>query len=284
MMVPMADRPAADDPNQQPAPGADEGVSSASTEPLPPARPAPAAQPERSATPPPSQGPAWSGAAPDAGSQSTPRRLWGEATATTGSRIALAVAAVLGVIVLVAGIGLVGSFVVHRLDRAGVVFGSDDDDRSRLGDDGRERSGDTPFGNNGRGRGNGNGRSDGQGRSGHDGNSGMGNHGLGNNGSNGRALGGAAGSLRGLGTILHGEFTTTLTGEPAVMLFQVGEVTETTEGESMTVRSADDFEATYTLDDTTTTSVIPAEGDRVRVVAAEDGNTAVLVQVLGADD
>ncbi len=281
----MADRPVPD-PNEQPTPDAQEGSPPAPTEPLPPTPPAPSAQPGPATAPsqpawtagsaaPQGPPPAWSGTARPPGGPSAPRRLWNEATATTGSRIALAAAAVLGVVVLLAGIGLVGSFVVHGIDRAGLVL--DDDDRhDRFDDDDARRGGDTPFGNNGRGHGNGNGRADGQGGPGRDA--------TGRVPGQGRSPGGADGSVPGLGTVLHGQFTTTLTGEPAVMLFQVGEVTAATEGESLTVRSTDGFEATYVLDASTSGAATPATGDRVRVVAAEDGMAVVFVQVLGADD
>lgn len=281
----MADRPTPDDPSQLPAEGADTGTPPAPTEPLPPAGgpgtgpPAPTAQlppaqPAWTAGAPAGQGPApgWSGAAPAPARPSTARRLWGEATATTGSRIALATAAVLGVVVLLAGIGLVGSVVVHRIDRAGFVLG-DDDVRDRMFGD-RGRHGDTPFGNNGRG----DGRAEGRGDDGRE----PGVPGRGRGRAEG--LGGAGGLLPGLGTVLHGQFTTTLTGEPAVMVFQVGEVTAVTDGERFTVRSTDGFEATYTVGATTTGSSVPATGDLVRVVAAKEGMQVVVLQVLGTDD
>lgn len=284
-MVTMADRPAPDEPSQHPAPG--EGPPPAATEPLPPA-PAPS-----TGGPPPVQGgpphawpppggagtphggtPVGSGASAVAGQQSTAGRLWGEATGTTGSRIVLATAAVLAVVVLLLGAGLVGSVVVHRLGGAGFALG-DDDDRGR--GEGLGRPGGTPFGTDGRGNGHGNGRSDAPGRPGKE----RDDRGLGRGRVDG--LGGAAGTLPGLGTVLHGRFTTTLTGRPAVMVFQVGEVTATTGAESLTVRSTDGFEATYTLDPTTSGTAVTT-GDRVRVVAAEDGMTVVVLQVLGADD
>lgn len=286
----MADRPTPEDPSQQPADDTAGSPPPAPTEPLPPtagpgAAPGagpppptgqlPPAQPTWSSGAPGGQGATWTGAAPAPARPSTPRRLWGEATATTGSRIALAAAAVLGVVVLLAGIGLVGSVVVHRIDRAGFVLG-DDDERGWRGDErGREHG--MSFGDRGRGNGNGEGRAQGRGGDQQPGTPGRGR---------GRAegLGGGAGLVPGLGAVLHGEFTTTLTGEPAVMLFQVGEVTAVTAGESLTVRSTDGFEATYALDAATTGSSAPAAGDLVRVLAAEEGRQAVLVQVVGADD
>jgi hypothetical protein len=284
-MVTMADRPVPDEPSQHPAPG--EGSPPAPTEPLPPAPtpstggPAPVrGRPPHAGPPPGGAGtphradpPVGSGAGAVAGQQSTAGRLWGEATGTTGSRIVLATAAVLSVVVLLLGAGLVGSVVVHRLDGAGFTWG--DDDRGR--GEGHGRPGGAPFGTDGRGNGHGNGRSDAPGRPGKEGDE----RGLGRGRADGP--GGAAGTLPGLGTVLHGRFTTTLTGRPAVMVFQVGEVTATTGAESLTVRSTDGFEATYTLDPTTSGTAVTT-GDRVRVVAAEDGMTVVVLQVLGDDD
>ena len=51
-----------------------------------------------------------------------------------------------------------------------------------------------------------------------------------------------------MGAVLHGEFTTNLTGTPTVMVVQTGQVTAYTAGKSLTVKSTDGFEATYTLD------------------------------------
>ena len=75
--------------------------------------------------------------------------------------------------------------------------------------------------------------------------------------------------------VLHGEFTTNLTGTPTVMVVQTGQVTAYTAGKSLTVKSTDGFEATYTLDGGTATAgrdaTALATGVQVRVVAAKDG-------------
>ena len=55
---------------------------------------------------------------------------------------------------------------------------------------------------------------------------------------------GAAGAM---GAVLHGEFTTNVTGTPTVMVVQTGQVTVYTAGKSLTVKSTDGFEATYIL-------------------------------------
>jgi len=291
-MEDMADQPAPPPPPEESS-GSPSGQAApppaGATEPLPPATGA-SYPPPTGAAPPgggwtagpggqgaPSgpgagQGPGWAGTATAAAPRppGTTRRLWGEATATTGSRLALVAAAVLAVIVLVIGVGLVGSWVVHRIDRVGLLEGSDD--HGRWGDEmGPNRDGMTPHGNNGRGNGNGNGRLQG-------GPQGQGNgRGLGPGGDDDvPGLG-----VPGLGTLLHGEFTTTLTGSPTVMVFQTGEVTAYTARESLTVRSTDGYEATYVLDASTTTRGTPVEGRQVRVVAAKDGMKAVLVAATG---
>ena len=94
----------------------------------------------------------------------------------------------------------------------------------------------------------------------------------GNGKGNGLGMGRGAG---GLGAVLHGEFTTNLTGTPTVMVVQTGQVTAYTAGKSLTVKSTDGFEATYTLDGSAVTAG-PAAGQlangvQVRVLAAKDG-------------
>ena len=93
---------------------------------------------------------------------------------------------------------------------------------------------------------------------------------------------GRSGALAGLGNVLHGEVvvggTNTLT-----VLYQVGEVTEFTAGQSLTVKSADGFTATYavTADTAGATSALTV-GATVRVIADKDGAKATRVQVLQA--
>ena len=255
------------------------------TEPLPPAQPTAPQPPTASPAPPGRTGPSGAGhGAAAAGASttprrpSTPRRLWGEATATTGATIALVTAGVLALVLLVTGVGLVGSWVAHRVDLAGLAH---DDGRFGDGPKGRgphdDRAGDTPHGNNGRGNGNGNGRAQGQGSG--PGNSQGQGRGQGNGSDDRGGLG--PGGLPGLGGVLHGEFTTSVTGTPTVMVFQSGEVSAYTEDESIEVTSTDGFEATYSIDPSTVVRGTPADGEQVRVVAAEDGMTAVLVAAAG---
>ena len=91
------------------------------------------------------------------------------------------------------------------------------------------------------------------------------------NPGNGLGMGRGAGAL---GDVLHGEYTTDVTGTPTVMVVQTGQVTAYTAGESLTVESSDGFEATYTLDGgvaTTRGGTQLATGVQVRVVAAKEG-------------
>ncbi|GAA4397435.1 hypothetical protein GCM10023168_02370 [Fodinibacter luteus] len=229
-----------------------------------------AAPPGGPAAPPPAAGwppgtvPAGSAAAP--APPSGPGRWWSEATSSSGGRAALIVAAVLAALLLVTGVGLV----------AALATGYDDDrwDDERVSmSDGRGRSG-APGqgegkGNNGRGLGQGDGRQGGNAVPGpNQGNPGLGN---GNGNGKGQGMGRAAG---GLDVVLHGEFTTNVTGTPTVMVVQTGRVTAYTAGSSLTVESTDGFEATYTLDGTEATGRGAEElatGGQVRVVAAKEG-------------
>ena len=87
----------------------------------------------------------------------------------------------------------------------------------------------------------------------------------------------------GLGAVLHGEFTTNVTGTPTVMVVQTGQVTAYTAGKSLTVKSTDGFEATYMLDGTTATAgrgaAQLANGVQVRVLAAKDGMKVTALSV-----
>ncbi|QIM21818.1 hypothetical protein G7075_12925 [Phycicoccus sp. HDW14] len=96
--------------------------------------------------------------------------------------------------------------------------------------------------------------------------------------------GGMMGGMNGLDDVLHGEFTTTVTGSPVVMVLQVGEVTAYTVSTSVTVKSTDGFEGTYDLTGpyASTRIGLPLQvGAQVRVVAAKDGMKATRLSVLG---
>ena len=74
--------------------------------------------------------------------------------------------------------------------------------------------------------------------------------------------------------VLHGEFTTNVTGTPTVMVVQSGQVRAYTAGKSLTVRSSDGFEATYSLDEAVASmrgAADLAAGAQVQVIAAKEG-------------
>lgn len=183
-----------------------------------------------------------------------PQNWWGQATSTGGGKAALVTAGVLGAVLLLAGVALLGGLVGRaadwgRHDRIALT-----EERSGRGwmdapgqrELGRERGGQRERGEVGPGM---PGPRDGMG---------MGRGGL-------ALLGGG---------VLHGEFTTSVNGTPTVMVVQTGEVTTYTSGRSLTVRSSDGFEATYSLDDSVVTDQVTARlatGAQVRVVAAKEG-------------
>jgi hypothetical protein len=278
------------DPEQPATPAQDETAAlpqadgavgagdTAALPPQPPAAPGWGAAPTAAAPAPPGWTP---GPAAAAGTPSGPRRWWNEATSTGGGRAALVAVAVLGAFIIVAGIGLSAALVVahHRGgDDRGFVTSS----RDRMGQ--RDQQG--PGQRHGMGQGKDQGQRQGQGQGQRQGpGQGRPQGGGGMPQAPGQAdpanptsprqgmgMGAAAGAL---GAVLHGEFTTNLSGTPTVMLVQTGQVTAYTAGKSLTVKSTDGFEATYTLDGSAVTagrgSTTLANGVQVRVVAAKDG-------------
>jgi hypothetical protein len=208
---------------------------------------------------------------PPTAAPSGPAKWWNEATSTGGGRAAVAGVAVLAALFLVAGLGLTAALVVshHRGgDDHGFITRS------------RDAEGMGPQQGPGMGRGNGNknGNKNGNGNGWRQGDvprpaPRQADPALPGNGKgNGLGLGRGAG---GLGAVLHGEFTTNLTGTPTVMVVQTGQVTAYTAGKSLTVKSTDGFEATYTLDGTAVTAgpdaAQLANGVQVRVIAAKNG-------------
>ena len=207
------------------------------------------------------------------------RGWWGEATSTGGGRAALILAAVFGTLLLVTGVGLTAAFVAHngpwnrderaafsRGDGPGMGMGrGPGDGRGQGGWMGNRQQGDgdrngipAPDRPMGPGNGQGQGRGDGSG------------------------MGRGAGA--GLAGVLHGEYTTNVTGTPTVMVVQRGEVTAYTAGASVSVKSADGFTATYALDGATATapgSGQVAQGSQVLVVAAKEGMKATRIMALG---
>ncbi|HET7821266.1 MAG TPA: hypothetical protein VFL10_07045, partial [Ornithinibacter sp.] len=234
----------------------------ADTAALPPQQPAPAT----SVPAPPGWVPA---AAPAPAAPSGPRHWWNEATSTGGGRAALAAVAVLAALFVVVGLGLTTALVVSHArggDDRGFMGNARGDDRFEQGPGmGMGRGNGNGNGKNGNGKGQGNGRQQAPSQAnpmvpGNPGNPGMGM---------GR---GAAGAM---GAVLHGEFTTNLTGTPTVMVVQTGQVTAYTAGKSLTVKSTDGFEATYTLTGTAPLTArngaTLATGVQAQVLAAKDG-------------
>lgn len=249
------------------------------TQPIDPAAPAPSAEePEQ---------PAWSAAAPGAPRDWTPptqppggiRRSWDQATSTTGGRVALGAVAVLATLLVVAVIGL-GAAIIGGHDRRDGREASFGRDQGRFGDEG-QWYGPGADGRPGADR-----------RDGMDGGPMMRGQDRQRGGTDDEGLpqgrqrgpGGMMNGMNGLDTVLHGEFTTTATGDPVVMVVQVGEVTAYAPATSITLQSSDGFEGTYDLTGpyASTRIGLPLEvGAQVRVVAAKDGMKATRVTVLG---
>lgn len=206
--------------------------------------------------------PHWPG--PQGSASTTGRRgLWSEATSTGGGRAALVAAAVLGTLLLVTGLGLVAALAgdVDDLFDRSERDATSEDRRPGLGL-GRGQSDDDEREGRGNGRGNG----------------------LGADGRPGMGPGMGPGGLAAAGDLMHGEFTTGVTGTPTVMVVQSGEVTAHTPGRSLTVESGDGFEATYSLVDsfaTTGTGAPLDTGAQVFVVAAKEGLKVTRLVVLG---
>lgn len=182
-----------------------------------------------------------------------------QATMTSAGQVALVVGAVLGSLLLLTGVGLVAAHVF------GGGPGRGGHERVMMSDrDGPGNGRGLALGHEkGRGQGMDKGQRPGQGQ-------GMGQ-------GQGQGMGRGNGMGRpGAGTddVLHGEFTTGVTGTPTVMVVQSGQVTAYTPGSSLTVKSSDGFEATYVLDATVATTrgaTQLATGVQVHLVAAKEG-------------
>lgn len=251
------------------------------TQPMPPAQPPQGPQSQPPQGPPqglpqgPPQGPAQgppaphpagppaAGYEPYQGQQPAHRPgLWHQATATTGGRVATAIALVLSGLLLL-GVLAAGVFAIARIgdrfvERRENVGQLQDGQPGMRGPMGRPDGDDTP------GRGNGNGNGNGLGR------------------GNGNGMMGD-GMLPGLGAVSHGEFTITgADGKPVVMTIQRGAVTSVS-ATSVAVRSDDNFAKTYVVNDQT--RVLPggsaaslAKGSQVVVLARKDGGVAVQIR------
>lgn len=266
------EQPAAGGDDTVALPHADAAAGAADTAVLPPqqAPTAPAGPAQAGPVPGWATGPAAGSAAP-----SGTRGWWGQATSTTGGRVALVAVAVLGSLLVLGGLAVTTALVVghHRWAGGHEVAISRGDGDGRGQGMGRGQG-------NGKGQGQGNGQRNGQGQgdgSGRQRGNGGGtqpdrpsdpaNPGTGSRMGMGRMAAGLAG-------ILHGEYTTDVSGTPTAMVVQTGQVTAYTAGKTLTVKSTDGFEATYTLDGSTATargSATLAKGVQVYVVAAKDG-------------
>lgn len=199
--------------------------------------------------------------------------VWARATATTGRRVATAVALAVGVFALVFGATAGAMAVAGHGDRFGVraerVLPPGPQDRQ--GWQGPRDGDDDGSGADGRGLGP------------------MGPGGMGPGGM-GRGMGRGNGQERGgwleqglgagvLGRALHGDVVVGPT--PTAYVFQRGEVTRSS-ASSLTLRSTDGFTGTYALGaDTRTLGQVPAVGAQALVVAKKDGAAAVLVRAVG---
>ena len=172
--------------------------------------------------------------------------LWGQATSTTGGRIATAVALGLTGLMLL-GLLAVGIFAIAR---AGDRWGDRRESVSQLRD--------------GRGMGPGSRFDD-------------------DLGDRGPGMGPGAGQLGRVGGVEHGEFTVTGTdGKAVVMTLQRGEVTSAS-ATSVAVRSSDGFAQTYVVNDQTRVGRGAAAGlnagDDVVVLARKEGKVAVQIRL-----
>lgn len=188
--------------------------------------------------------------------------LWRQATSTTGGTIAVIVAGCLVALMVLALMGVAGLVAVRAIrhdDRGARIERLADGNALPPGQqkklDRLPKAPEVP-------RGQGNGKGNGQG--------GMGN-GMGN------GLGPLMREATGLGNVQHGEFTVEDNGKATVMTLQRGEVTKAS-ATSITVKSADNFTATYAIGtDTRGRTANLQVGDSVLVVAEKTGGKAVLV-------
>lgn len=185
--------------------------------------------------------------------------MWRQATSTTGGTIAVIVAGCLIALMLLALVGVAGLVAVRAIghdDRGNRIERVGDGDVLPPGQqkklDRLPKAPEAPRGQrNGQGNGQGNG---------------MGN-----------GLGPLMREAMGLGNVQHGEFTVEDNGKATVMTLQRGEVTKAN-ATSITVKSADDFTATYAIGaDTRGRAANLQAGDSVLVVAEKAGAKAVLV-------
>ena len=191
-----------------------------------------------------------------------PRRpgLWRQATSTTGGTIAVIVAGCLVALMVLALVGVAGLVAVraighddhaNRMERVGDGRVLPPGQQKKL--DRLPKAPEAPRGQR----------------------NGQGGNGMGNGMGNG--LGPLMREAMGLGNVEHGEFTVEDNGKTTVMTLQRGEVTKAS-STSITVKSADNFSATYAIGaDTRGRATTVQVGDSVLVVAEKTGAKAVLV-------
>lgn len=242
----MPDPTNPDQPEAGPGPS-EETEAPASTQPVEPVGNAPAAEPPSVAqtTSPPAGSSRFAGA----------RRLWKEATASTGARVATIVALALATVVVIGGLTSVAVALARH--------GDDNGAGHRMG----QASGQV------------NGKGGVGGRQKPGGGSGPGLPGNGQHRPAGSIGGGTVGP--GSAGALHGEFTQ---AQPAATyLFQRGAVTAVS-ATSMTVKSSDGFTARYAVTSSTrvrgTTVDQLKVGTSVMVIATKEGASADQVRVL----
>lgn len=255
---PQATEPQPSSPTPtQPLPAAGSGPAFSEAA---PAGPSPTGPPSGPPSGPPPAGPPGGPFGPATGGPGGPPPkgpgLWRQATSTTGGLIAVIVAGALAALLVlgvVATVGLVAVRVAHHdgMDRVERVR---EDGRQGLPPGQQRKLDRLPQGPEEPRR--------------QDGGPGDGP---------GNGMGGLMRGAMGLGDVQHGEFTVQQDGKSVVMTLQRGTVTKSS-ATSVTVKSDDDFTATYAIgDDTRTRNDAPAVGDSVLVVAEKDGAKAVLI-------
>lgn len=194
-----------------------------------------------------------------------PRRLWAEATATSGARVATVLALALSSLLVIALVTAAAIGIARGVDDHDARVGGRDAPAQRGGDGAR---GPGPAQPGQRGQANGN-RYGNQGKG-----NGMGPGGLGREGL------GLPGPGTGAAAALHGEL---VARQGVTYLFQRGQVTASS-ATGITVRSTDGFTASYAVNDQTVIrgGTVPAVGTAVLVVATKAGARAVQIRATGS--
>ena len=261
--TPRTPKGAAKPPQEPAVQGSEQGTPSA---PPAPTQPLPAVSAAAGSGGPPAGGaggvgPGVGPAVGPGGPQRKHPGLWRQATSTTGGTIAVIVAGCLAALMVLALVGVVGLVTLRA-----VGHGDRADRIERVRDGGALPPGQQkkldrlPQGPNAP-------RAQGPGQR-------NGNNGTGNGGN---GIGSLMRGAMALGNVQHGEFTVQDNGKATVMTLQRGEVTKAS-ATSITVKSTDDFTATYVVGAGTQGSASRLKvGDAALVVAEKAGAKAVLV-------